>query len=357
MKKNKMDMIVLRIMRSVCMFLLLLIGLTVGNLMSVQAKTITIETDEFVCEVWDWGKGRYGSLEIVTYKGKGGDLVIPEEIEGHPVKSLAWDMFVFRDGGKNPDTGRNVRSISLPASLMAVGSYEDEPSDYFAGMPKLESIYVHPDNKYFTAQDGVLFNKNKTQLLTYPMRKKGTAYKIPKGVKVIGAYAFSGARLKKIEVPNSVVRIWIGAFQNNDFKTISLTNVRKIDAHAFENCRYLKNITLSKKLTYIGVGAFRDCRSLTKIELPKSLKKIKGSAFENCIKLKSISIPKGVTEICPKTFYKCKALKNVELPNGLVRIGGSAFRGCDNLTKIVIPRSATRISKTAFFKRCKITRK
>ena len=164
--------------------------------------------------------------------------------------------------------------------------------------------------------------------------------------------------MKKIEIPNSVVEVKSGAFANNDFKTVSLLNVKKIGAGAFYNCRQLKNITFSKRLTFIGATAFENCRSLTKIELPKSLRKIKAFAFANCIKLKSISIsiPKGIREIEKGVFYKCKALKNVELPKGLERIAGSAFRGCDNLKKIVVPR-ATRISKTAFFKRCKITRK
>ena len=45
------------------------------------------------------------------------------------------------------------------------------------------------DNSYYKSVDGVLFNKSMTEILRYPLYKKGT-YEIPQTVIVVGEYAF-----------------------------------------------------------------------------------------------------------------------------------------------------------------------
>ena len=85
----------------------------------------------------------------------------------------------------------------------------------------------------------VLFSKDGTKLLRYPLKKAGTSYEIPAGVTSIGDYAFQDcSRLTSITIPNSVTSIGYSAF---------------------EDCSSLTNITIPNSVTSIGNLAFNGC--------------------------------------------------------------------------------------------------
>ncbi|MBR5959287.1 MAG: leucine-rich repeat domain-containing protein [Salinivirgaceae bacterium] len=77
---------------------------------------------------------------------------------------------------------REVTSITIPESVASIGE------GVFASCSKLESISVNPNNSYYTSEDGVLYNKDKTVLINYPAGKAGT-YTIPESVTSIGCNA------------------------------------------------------------------------------------------------------------------------------------------------------------------------
>lgn len=98
-------------------------------------------------------------------------------------------------------------SITIPNSVISIGKYP------FCGAPKLTYITVDPNNTNYSSQDGVLFNKTKTELICYPMGKAGD-YSIPNGITSIGCAAFyhcSG--LASITIPESVTSIGEQAFE------------------------------------------------------------------------------------------------------------------------------------------------
>ena len=61
----------------------------------------------------------------------------------------------------------------------------------FSGCSSLTEISVAEDNTVYTSENGVLFDKAKTALLTYPAGKPKAEYVIPDSVTRIGTYAFS----------------------------------------------------------------------------------------------------------------------------------------------------------------------
>ena len=123
----------------------------------------------------------------------------------------------------------------------------------------------------------------------------------------------------------------------------------------------------------IGERAFKGCKGLTAIVLPKTLQRVYRSAFEGtgimldktnwkegCLWLDSILIatdktikprfvvPEGTRIIAAGAFQGNKTLQRIELPTSVTRIDHETFRDCKNLQKIIIPATVTSIGEEAF---------
>ena len=185
---------------------------------------------------------------------------------------------------------------------------------------------LHNDSKAFIYEQQVLFNKDKTTLITY--RSKDTNYIIPNSVTNIGDHAFYNCEsLTNINIPNSVTNI------GND---------------AFSNCESLTSINIPNGVTNIGSFAFDGCNSLTNINIPNNVTNIEDGAFLGCESLTSINIPNSVTNIGDKAFYNSESLTKINIPNSVINIGNSAFSGCSSLTKIIIPSSVVNMDGNPF---------
>lgn len=83
------------------------------------------------------------------------------------------------------------------------------------------------------------------------------------------------------------------------------------------------------------IVVFFRCKSLVKLILPNSLRKIGWNCFEQCENLVNIEIPPNVIELGDFCFKQCESLINVKLPNSIKRYGIyrilSSFEGCYNL--------------------------
>ncbi|MCD7797442.1 MAG: leucine-rich repeat domain-containing protein [Clostridiales bacterium] len=124
----------------------------------------------------------------------------------------------------------NLESIYIPKTVTSI----DDCVFYFC--VSLNSIEVSPDNEYYSASNGVLFNKDQSKIICYPKGSEQTSYTIPSGVISIENYAFLYSQnLTDVIIPDSVTKIGIYAF----FDCSSLTNltigggVTKIDDSAF----------------------------------------------------------------------------------------------------------------------------
>lgn len=85
--------------------------------------------------------------------------------------------------------------------------------DIYDDCNDLKSIDVSDDNINFSSVEGVLFNKDKTKILRFPVSKTDTEYSIPSSVTSIGSSAFYNcANLKSIRIPDGVTVIEGNAF-------------------------------------------------------------------------------------------------------------------------------------------------
>ena len=97
--------------------------------------------------------------------------------------------------------------VTIPNSVTSIGDLA------FYGCTGLTSIDVTSDNPNYYSEDGVLFNKTKTELIQYPIGNVRTEYTIPNNVTSIEAYAFYECTgLTSVTIPNSVTSIGDRAF-------------------------------------------------------------------------------------------------------------------------------------------------
>ena len=282
-------------------------------------------------------------VTIDGYIGSATEVVIPAEIKGSPVTRIGYGAFygcssltsikipdsvtdidqsafygcssltniVIPEGVTRIDGQAFVDCISLinitiPKGVTSIGRY------VFVGCSSLTSIDVSENNNIYSSEEGVLFNKEKTELICCPEGKKGL-YVIPDSVTEIGLSAFYGCRLTSVTIPEGVTSIGNSAFKYCS----SLTNitipegVTRIEYEVFFGCSSLKNITIPEGVTYIAMYAFYDCSSLTSITIPEGVTSIGDYAFYGCSSLTNITIPEGVTSIGNYAFYGCSSLKDV----------------------------------------------
>ena len=155
----------------------------------------------------------------------------------------------------------SLEDISIPINVQSLGS------GVFTFCCSIISITVSENNKYYSSEKGVLFNKDKTELICYPGGKAGQ-YVVPESVISIGYYAFAGCNL--------LTNVKIGS------------NVKNIVKCAFYKCESLENITIPTNVTSLGIGSFASCNSLASITIPKNVVNIGDKAFTDCTLLENV---------------------------------------------------------------------
>ena len=250
-------------------------------------------------------------------------------------------------------------TVSISKNVQEIGEQA------FSDCWRIQYFDVDPDNAYYSSDEGVLYNKEKTVLLKYPPQRVETSYWMPDTVEVIHAGAFNGAStLEEIHLASGITRI---------------------EAATFESCRKLKEITIPDGVTFIGSYAFFLCEDLIELRIPSSVMEISEAAIYYCDSLEriivdpnnphyssdehgvlynkqktkliaypigsiaeSFDVPASVEEIADHAFYSGDYLVSVTLPDGVRRIGYEAFSYCSKISEIVLPETLTEIQSNAF---------
>ena len=140
----------------------------------------------------------------------------------------------------------NLTSVTIPASVTSIGMA------VFNYCSSLTDIIVESGNAYYSSDAGVVFNKDKTVLITCPAGKSGD-YTVPSSVTVIGDYAFFSCEdLTFITIPASVTGIGDLVF-NNCYSLTSVTNLNPIPQNVDGSKIY--GITLSNLTLYVPAEA------------------------------------------------------------------------------------------------------
>lgn len=265
----------------------------------------------------------------------------------------------------------------------------------FKDNKNITAFEVDNINPYYSSENGVLFNKDKSELIVYPCGKTYSEYIVPDNVKVIQKDAFyNNDNLYKVTIGDSVIHIGDNAFYNCNFLN-SVTiggSVTTIGNSSFYCCDNLASVIIPDSVIVIGEYAFYDCDNLRYIKIGKGVKTIGSSAFYysnykysksvhiddleawckidfknsianplyyskrdygsylyvNNISACTITIPETITEIKPYAFDHCQNLKNVTIPDRVTTIGDNAFSYCYNLSSITLSENLELIKTFAF---------
>jgi len=206
--------------------------------------------------------------------------------------------------------GTGLTSVTIPKSVKKISGFNSCSSD-----SKLTAINVHPENPNYSSENGVLFNKNKTELIEFPAGKSdcGNEYIIPETVVKIGYNAFLGCSgLTSIVIPDTVTEIGKWAFSCTGLTSVIIPNsVAKIEHDTFSYCLDLKSIFIPNSVKEIDWFAFRACHALTAVTIPKSVTVIHKKAFYDCPAFFTVhpnnhvykSVNGKIEEIVEKTLF------------------------------------------------------
>ena len=166
----------------------------------------------------------------------------------------------------------------------------------------LQSVTVASDNTYLLAENGIIFNKDKTVLLGYLPGKPDVFYTVP-------------------------------------------ASVTKLGESSFSNVPALTSVTLPNGLKSIKDYVFCDCPNLTTLNLPSSLESIGWHSLWS-IKVSSIVVPENITQLWDLFLSRCPELTSVELPSTLTKMSGDVLAD-DPKLKTVTCKAATPPTITA----------
>lgn len=121
-------------------------------------------------------------------------------------------------------------------------------------------------------------------------------------------------------------------------------DVATIAKNAFKDCKDLTEISIPRTITKIGGHAFKGCESLRTVNYNAtncvSAADVAGksvySAFEDCKSITTLNLGGQVVNIPEYIFWGCTGLTEVTIPENVQQIGGAAFIDCNAISKVTI---------------------
>lgn len=247
---------------------------------------------------------------------------------------------------------------------------------------KLAEFNVSSDGQgeFFSSADGILYNADKTALVSYPRAKTDTEIVVDANVKAIYASAFAyNYKLETVVLPEGLVEIQKQAFNYcTALQTINVpSTVQLVAEEAFRNCTSLVNLTFTEggnDLLILEKNAFYGATALQTLALPARLYSLGTQAFyksglvnvtfaENSslveigdyafaeTSIYMLDVPAGVVTIGDYAFYRCASLLEINFAEGLTTVGSHAFAGCNELLSVSFPASLKTLGASVFFER------
>jgi|LauGreSBDMM110SN_4_FD.fasta_scaffold01686_4 hypothetical protein len=220
------------------------------------------------------------------------DANIPASVTNSAITYTVTDISI------NNFTESDVVTCFIPSTVTSI------TDDVFNDCVVMTTITVDSENINYSSLDGVLFNKDQTILISYPIGKTETSYIVPNTVKTISFGSFASAGLTSITFNDSLLIIEHDAFFNNIFTSITIpSTVTTIQSTAFSDCStlvnvyFLGNIPTFSNNVFVGISENSTAYYLNNATNTDRLNQqaVGEYNFENVVQLKYISQSGGIT--------------------------------------------------------------
>lgn len=231
---------------------------------------------------------------------------------------------------------RTAKKLIITKNVLRQSESQYNFEHWLTDIGNFESITVEQGNKDYSAEDGILYNREKSILYAYPEYRPGDVYTIPESVVQIGndevAYGkytcpFDVVQyLKEVKIHENVSAIY-----KKSFSSQIRGNINSIE----------KFVVSEKNPNYKSDNGVLFTKDGSKLILYPASKK-----------LKKYIVPKGVVVIGEDSFSCADNLKEVILPKTIEVIDKGAFydtynHAWEELRKIAIPMSVEYIGNGA----------
>lgn len=301
-------------------------GFLFSGAVHVAARTVSF----LACSTFVLGSGSLlaGTFGPLTYTDTGnsitidacanvpeGVVIIPPTIDGKPVDTIGPAAFadntvwriqfpesITRIGERAFDSCVNLSYVTMPLRVSQIEPYT------FRGCRSLEFVTLDESGLVLTS---------------------------------IGTGAFAGSGVVGADIPDSVVSMGSGVF---------------------ENCPRIYDVKLSHNITFLGDRTFKNTPSLRIVHLPSKLTGIGEEAFYNSrVSYKVMEKDDDsdyhefdlgrsplLTTIGARAFASCYYLSFFKLPPSVKEIGTEAFAGCVRLSSMVFTGNAPQLGTGVF---------
>lgn len=268
-----------------------------------------------------------GAVTIVGYTGSSSHIMIPETIDGLPVKKISAGAFVTQQSpqakarrfAKTDDENKaeendleQNQTIYIPGTIDDIeeGAFETDKNFYVTNANR------KPDGWKDSSIAGSAQDENDKNGNVYFEAKKDDCV-IKDDLFFVYNYHTLGYFVadcfnesKEIKIPNNINGL----------------PVNNIGTRAFQNCVNLEKITFSKDITYVWQYAFMNCVSLKEVVFNSpNIIKLATGAFSGCTSIEKIQLPENLINIQAYAFENCGVIKEITIPSSLVGIQRDSF--------------------------------
>ncbi len=272
--------------KKISALLALLLTLSIFVSMSVSAnaalfditKSGTIECFDGTAVKWSY---TYNTIKLTGVLTLTGDGEIPNSVYPWqeyellcPITSLTIGEGITGIGEGAFANETYIKNVNLPSTIKYIGRFAFaltaleyvtlpkslESIDATAFMtPYFKNYYVATENKNYAVKDGVLYSKDMTTLVAYPIGRTydlknecpvDVDFTVPKTIKTIDKFAFYNAAFTSFTIPSTV---------------------KNVNSQSFANCGLLSDLTIENGVEHIYDSAFLGCSSLKSVFVPASV--------------------------------------------------------------------------------------
>lgn len=283
-------------------------------LTGICGENATWEYDVYSAELKVSGSGdMYGTYRFNKYVkkaiiGEGITSISANAFDSSALESISLPNSL-KTIGKEAFWGcQSLKEVSFPATLENIGDLA------FEKCTSLEKINVDENNTKFSAEEGILYNKTKTELILYPAGKTVQAFIIPETVSKVGSYAFDfNQYLEELVIHADVTTL---GSEEPFVCARALTNIQ-VDAKNEYYCSVDGSLYSKDKTKLIKYAMGKTEESF---EVPDYVNTILSEAFRYSTNLKEVNIPKNVTSIEYGAFDDCDSLEKITILNPSCKI-------------------------------------